>query len=92
MVVIDQPDAAAVAFGLFHQRLCEHSKEALDIGLPHQRIERELDDLRLHPGAALRASAFVGLANQRGAKDLRIVRGDFCRPLMCFATRLAASV
>ena len=72
LVLVDQPDAAPVALALFDQRLREHAEEALDVGLAHQQIERELDDLGLHLRDALGATTLGGLANQRGAKHLRI--------------------
>ena len=83
--------AAALALGLFHQRLREHAEETLEVRLTHQQIESKLDDLGLHVRAALGSTAPVGLANQRGAKHLWIVGNRLPRRpttlVLCFARR-----
>ena len=74
---------AGVALALLDHRLGQRAEEAFDVRLAHQQIERELDDLGLHVRAALGAAALAGLAHQRGAQHLRIVRRDFLRLLTC---------
>jgi len=72
IVLIDQPYTTTVALAFFDQCLREHSEEALDVGLPHQQIERELDNIRLDFRNAFGAATFGTLANQGRAKHLGI--------------------
>ena len=78
LVVVDQPHARTRGSRSPRPSSCvKRAEEAFDVGLAHEQIERELDDLGLHVRAALRAAALGGLADQRGAKHLRIVRRRF---------------
>ena len=64
-LVVEQPDAAGVALGLFDQRLDEDAEEAGDVGLAHQEVDGELDGVALDARHALGAAALVDLARQR---------------------------
>jgi hypothetical protein len=72
LVVVDQPHRAGVTVALIDHRLRQGAEKALDVGLAHQQIERELDDVGLHLCEALGPPAFARLARQRRAEHLRI--------------------
>ena len=98
-LVVDQPDAAAVAFGLLDHVLGQAAEEAFEVGLADQQIQRELNDLGLHGRQALGAETLVVLTRQRGAKHLRIGRGQLRRwarfslrrPSACSSTQTLSS-
>jgi hypothetical protein len=69
---VKQPDATRVALAFLDHRLRQRTEKAVDVGLAHQQVERELYDIGLHPGEALGAPPFGVLVRQRGAQDIRI--------------------
>ena len=57
-LLVDQPHRARVALALLDHHLRKPAEEAFDVGLAHQQVEGELDDLGLHARAALGAAVF----------------------------------
>ena len=64
----------------------------LEIGLSHQQVQRELNDIGLHLRDALGSAPLGMLADQGGAEHVRIVRGGLVGQLVhrvpCLAGRL----
>ena len=93
MAVVDQPHTARMAVALLDERLRERAEKAFDVGLAHQQVERELHGTGLDFHEALRAPTLGELADQGGAKDVRVAGCDFVRlpafVVLCFASRPA---
>ena len=48
-----------MTLAVLDHRLGQRTEEAFDVGLAHEQIERQLDDLRLHVRAALAEGGFT---------------------------------
>jgi len=91
-VIVDEPQAARMVFPLLDHRFRQRAEKAFHVGLAHEQIQRDVHDLGLDLHHAFRTAPLGGLADERAAKDLGIVRVDFPRRLMFLVVGLTAAL
>ena len=76
LIVVNEPDADLVTLALVGQRSQQRPEETVDIGLAHEQIDREPDDVGLNLREAFGAATLGRLPRQRRAQGVRILSVD----------------